>query len=99
MVSNKLSSWWAVCGWHSLCPSADAPVKCGMEFAGSTHQTLDVSAMWTWLPAAMGYKLTFAVGLLAGFVLGCATGTILRSYFVLFQLAFAIAVLGLVWVI
>ena len=75
-----------------------------MEFAASSHQTLDVSstatgAIWSWFPTTVGFKLTFAAGLVVGLFLGCAGGALFRSYFMLFQLAVALGVLSLVWVI
>ena len=77
-------SQWAMCGWHSLCaPDAHAPKSVGAS----------------WVLGAAGLKLSFAAGLLAGLLLGCAAGTFLRSYFMIFQLAFALGVLGLVWLI
>ena len=83
IMDSGAYSQWAVCGWHSLCAPA-LPAK-----------SMGVS----WVLGAAGLKLSFATGLLVGLLLGCAAGAFLRSYFVIFHLAFALGVLGLVWLI
>ena len=102
MDSAAYSSRWAVCGWHSFC-TPEVSTNSWSEFA--THAQLSVgapsgsNALWPWLLGAIGLKFTFAAGFFVGLFLGCAVGALFRSYFMLFQLAFALGVLGLVWII
>ena len=62
-------------------------------------ELVPAAGIWSWLPPGLGVKVGFAAGVQCGIFVGCAGATLFRSYFMLFQLALAFGLLGVVWVI